>query len=71
MLQDMRGSVHCNPSSQENLHFKASLGNKSNSLFNIQTNGLVATANGKAERSVDAVRKSPGLDLEYTFFSGS
>lgn len=57
MLQDMRGSVHCNPSSQENLHFKASLDNKSNSLFNIHTNGLVATVNGKAERSVDAVRK--------------
>lgn len=71
MLQDLCGSVHCNPSSQKNLHFKASLDNKSNSLFNIHTNGLVATVNGKAERSVDAVRKSPGLDLEYTFFSES
>lgn len=65
MLQGMHGSVRCNPSSQENLHFKANLVNKNNSIFKIHTNGLVATAR------IDAVRKSAGLDLEYTFFAGS
>lgn len=70
MLQGMHGSGHCNPSSQDNLQFKASLGNKSNSIFKIHTNGLVATANGKAERSTDSVKKTAGLDLKYTFFSG-
>lgn len=70
MLQVMNGA-HCNLSTQENLHFKASLDNKNNPIFKTHTNGLVTKRNSKVETSIDPVRKSAGLDLEHIFFSGS